>query len=59
MPKTKYNQTTSTGQDVTYSNVYQEQYLEFKLEKAVHMLLKKIDKLEDKIREIEINCSCQ
>ena len=33
--------------------------LEFKLEKAVHMLLKKIDKLEDKIREIEINCSCQ
>ena len=55
MPKTKYNQTTSTGQDVTYSNVYQEQYLEFKLEKAVHMLLKKIDKLEDKIREIEIN----
>ena len=33
--------------------------IDFKIEKAVFMLLKKIDKLEDKIQEIETNCSCQ
>lgn len=55
-----YCSTSTTGQKVSYGNqVYQEKYTELKIDKAVFMLLKKINKLEEKIKEIEINCSCQ
>jgi hypothetical protein len=64
-PVVGYTSTSTTGQPVIYKaennerQVYQDRYIDFKIEKAVFMLLKKIDKLEDKIQEIETNCSCQ
>ena len=54
-----FTSSSTAGSNVSYSNVYQVEFIDLKLEKAVNMLLKKISKLEDKLEQIEINCNCQ
>ena len=54
-----FTSSSTAGNNVSYSNVYQIEFIDLKLEKAVNMLLKKISKLEDKLEQIEINCNCQ
>ena len=48
--------TTTTGDDVVWTDTSSS---DLKIDKAVYMLLKKIDRLTDKVNEIETNCSCQ